>query len=233
MQCLSYDTDSDGMKVGWDFIRIFVSRIVTHRGTRQTRQASSDEPRIMSTQSREAKVFTILALSMIVGVIILKALGGRPLPAGAFCLSRYHQAEPAEEAIRSEGTQVPDWWGHIEVYYSGTKSGNVEKLASLEDLPGPEHVNCHFVICNGIGGGDGEIQSTEIWQRQRSVAPRQNGRRQGRTIHICLIADGETARPTDCQIEAVAGLVAGLCKRFNIQPECITVVATSAGDKAL
>lgn len=175
----------------------------------------------MPIRSREAKVFTILALSMTAGVIILKALGGRPLPAGAFCLSRHHQTESVEEAVSSEVAQVPDRWGRIEVYYSGSKSGNVEELASLEGLTSPEHVTCHFVVCNGIGGGDGQIQSTEKWQRQKSVSLREKGRHQGLTIRICVIADGRTMWPTDCQIKAVDELVAELCKRFDIKGECI------------
>ncbi len=176
----------------------------------------------MSVQSREAKVLVALALSMAAGIIILRALGNNPPSAGAFCLSRYHQVVPVEEAILSRAGQPPGRWSGIEIYYSGTKSGNIQQLAFLSGLANPEDINCHFVICNGLGGGDGQIQPTEKWQRQRPVnrdEPRSAGG--GQTIYICVIADGKTAHPTDLQIKMTEALVQELCREFDIRSESI------------
>jgi len=174
----------------------------------------SDKERTFLTGSRHAKVFVILLASMTVGAIILMALGNNPPSAGAFCLSRYYGLDPVEEAITSRAAQSAGRWNCIEIYYSGTKAGNIEQLASLGGLANPEDTNCHFVICNGLGGDDGQIQTTEKWQRQYPI-------RDLNAIRICVIADGETTRPTDFQIKRVEALTEALHRKFNIQPESI------------
>ncbi len=175
----------------------------------------------MSVQSREAKVFAALLISMTAGAIVLMALGNNPPSAGAFCLSLYYRLEPVEKAISSRAAQSPGRWNRIEIYYSGTKAGNIEQLASLSGLASPEDIDCHFVICNGLGGSDGQIQSTEKWQRQWSVIPTQTRHGSGQTIRICIIAAGKTDRPTNCQIKRTEALVEALYRKFDIQRESI------------
>ena len=175
----------------------------------------------MSVQSREAKVLAALLISMTTGAIVLMALGNNPPSAVAFCLSSYYSLDPVEEMISSRAVQSPDRWSCIEIYYSGTKAGNIEQLAALSGLAGPEDINCHFVICNGLGGGDGQIQPTEKWQRQWSVIPGRTWNGSGQTICVCVIADGQTTHPTDFQTKRIEALVEGLCRNFNIEPESI------------
>ena len=186
-----------------------------------TRRESRIENRESRMGSRQAKVFVILLVSMTVAAIILMALGNNPPSAGAFCLSRYYRLDAVEKTITSRATQSSGRWSYIEIYYSSTKAGNIEQLASLSGLAGPEDINCHFVICNGLGGGDGQIQTTEKWQRQWSIIPGQTWHGNGQTIRICVIADGKTARPTDFQIKSLEALVEALDRKFNIRPESI------------
>ncbi len=176
----------------------------------------------MQNQPRVAKVLAALLVSMTAGAIVLMALGNNPPSAGPFCLSTYLRLDPVKEATRSRSSQSPDRWRSVEVYYSGTKAGNIGQLASLSGLPGAEDINCHFVICNGLGGGDGQIQPTEKWQRQWSIIPGRTWYGTNQTIRICVIADPPLrAYPTDCQIKRVEMLVEGLCRKFDIQAESI------------
>ncbi len=198
-----------------------------------TRRESRIENRGSRMGSRQAKVFVILLLSMTVAAIILMALGNNPPSAGAFCLSRYYRLDPVKKAITSRAAQSSGRWNCIEIYYSGTKAGNIEQLASLSGLAGPEDIGCHFVICNGLGGGDGQIQTTEKWQRQYLIRTRtKNGTQQTvflvrdenrnlNVIGICVIADGKTTRPTDFQVKSVEALVEALHRKFSIRPESI------------
>ena len=160
----------------------------------------------MSVHRREEKVFAALLVSITAGAIVLMVLGNNPPSAGAFSLSRYYRLDPIEKVILARSPQSPGRWSCIEIYYSGTKAGNIEQLASLSGLANPKDINCHFVICNGLGGGDGQIQTTEKWQRQWSV---------------CIRADGKTTLPTDFQIKRVEELVEKLYRKFNIQLESI------------
>ena len=175
----------------------------------------------MSNQPRVAKVLAALLISMTAGAIVLMALGNNPPMAGPFCLSSYYHLNPVKEAIVSRAAQFPDRWNRIEIYYSGTRAGNLEQLASLDGLASPDDINCHFCICNGLGGDDGRIQPTEKWQRQWSVIPGRTWYGSGQTIRVCVIAGGETTRPTDLQRKRTEALVEGLCRKFNIQPEYI------------
>ena len=180
----------------------------------------------MLIRSREARVFAALAISMAVGVVILQAMGNNPPSAGAFCLSRYTRIIPVQEAVLSRAPQPPGRWNCIEIYYSRTMSGDIRQLAFLGGLANPEDINCHFIICNGIGGSDGQIQPTEKWQKQQPVnRDWLNHEPQvsisGQAIFICVIADDKNAPPTKMQIEVTEALAEELCRKFDIPPESI------------
>jgi len=170
----------------------------------------------MSNQPRVTKTLAALLVSMTTGAIVLMALSGNPPSAGPFCLSSYYRLDSVEKAIPSRAAQSPGRWNCIEIYYSGTKAGNIEQLAALNGLANPEDINCHFVICNGLGSGDGQIQPTEKWQRQWSIIPGPTWYGTSQTIRICVIADGHTCRPTDSQIKRTEALIEGLCRKLEI-----------------
>ena len=175
----------------------------------------------MSVRSREVKVLAAFLTSLTAGAIILIALGNDPPSAGAFCLSGYYSLEPVEKAIFSGPSQSLGRWDRIVIYYSGTEGGNMEQLPSVTGPASPADISCHFVICNGFGGADGQIQPTEKWRKQCSIIPGRSRNGSGRTIHICVIADGKTTRPTDLQIRRAEALVEALCREFNIQHKSI------------
>ncbi len=175
----------------------------------------------MSNQPRVAKVLAALLVSMTTGAIVLMALGNNPPSAGPFCLSNYYRLNPIEKAVSSKATQSRHRWNCIEIYYSVTKAGNIKQLASLNGLSSPEDLNCHFVICNGLGGDDGQIQPTEKWQRQWSIVPGKTWFGSSQTIRVCVIADGEITRPTNTQIKRTDALIETLSRKFNIQPDYI------------
>lgn len=164
-----------------------------------------------------------LLVSMTTGAIVLIALGDNSPSAGLFSLSSDYlqHFEPVEKAIRSRTSQSPERWDCVEIYHSGTKAGNIEQLASLSGLGSAEDINCHFVVCNGLGGADGQIQATEKWHRQWSIIPGRNWDGKGQTIRICVIADGKTAPPTDSQERRTKVLVEELRRSFGIQHESV------------
>jgi len=175
----------------------------------------------MADQPRVAKVLTALLFSMTTGAIVLMALGNNPPSAGPFCLSSYSRLDPVKEAIRSRACQSPARWNSIEVHFSGTRSGDIQRLAERYGLSNSEDLNCHFVIYNGAGGGDGQIQPTEKWQRQWSIIPNRTWHGSTQTIRIFVVADGETAYPTDSQVRRTEILTERLCRKFGIQGESV------------
>lgn len=175
----------------------------------------------MANPVRVVKVLVALLFSMTAGAVVLMALGNNPPSAGPFCLSSYYRLDPIKQTVVSRACQSPDRWNCIEIYYSDTKASNTGQLASLRGLASPEDLNCHFVICNGLGGGDGQIQSTQKWQKQWSILPGRTWHGSSQTIRVCISADGSSIYPTDCQARRAEALVEGLCRKFNIQPESV------------
>ncbi len=175
----------------------------------------------MSEQPRVAKVLAALLVSMTAGAVILMALGNNPPSAGPFSLSTYCRLDPVEKAVSSRAAQFRGRWNQIEIYYSNTRAGNIEQLASLAGLAGPEDINCHFCLCNGLGGGDGQIQPTEKWQQQWSIIPGRSWYGSEQTIRICIIADKQGHSPTDFQIKRTEALAEQLCRKFEIAPESV------------
>ena len=175
----------------------------------------------MSNQPRVVKVLAALLVSMTVGAIVLMALGNNPPSAGPFCLSTYYRLDSVDHAMGSQTGQAAGRWDSIEIFFSGTKGGNTERLAEAIGLADPAQLNCHFVICNGVGAGDGEIEATEVWNKQRSTRSTSTGRGGARTIRICLIGNGVSALPTDYQLKRLEMLLEALCRRFDIPAESV------------
>lgn len=175
----------------------------------------------MSEQPRVARVLAALLVSMTAGAVILMALGNNAPSAGPFCLASYYRLDSVDKVIASEAAQSADRWNGIEIYYSGTKAGNIEQLAATSGLANPQDLNCHFVICNGLGGDDGQTLKTVKWQRQWSIIPGKTWYGSSKTVRICIIANGETAHPTDFQVKKTEELVQGLYRRFDIADESI------------
>jgi len=67
-------------------------------------------------------------------------------------------------------------------------------------------------------GGDGQIQTTEKWQKQWSVIPDHTWYGSSRTVRVCLVADGRSVRPTDSQIKRAEALVETLSAKFSVPP---------------
>lgn len=175
----------------------------------------------MSDQPRVAKVLIVLLISMTAGAVVLMAINGNPPKAGPFCLSAYYRLDNIEETLASQAAQNALRWNCVEVYFSGTKAGNIEQLASLTGHSTPDQIDCHFVVCNGLGGTDGQILSTKKWQRQWSVVPGRNWYGTPQTIRVCVVADGKQTPPSNAQIRRVEALVEKLAKRFEIDQQDI------------
>lgn len=169
----------------------------------------------MSNQPRVVKVLAALLVSMTIGAFVLMALGNNPPSAGPFCLSAYYRLDSVDHAVRSKACQSPHRWSSIEIFFSGTQGG------SLHHAIGDLGTNCHFLICNGLGGADGEIQTTEQWQQQWSIRPDRTWQGSDKTIRVCLTGDGVTTAATDYQLKRLEMLLEALCRKFDIPAKSV------------
>ncbi len=177
----------------------------------------------MSSQPRVVKVLVALLVSMTAGAVVLMALGSNPPSAGPFCLATYYKLDSVDHALRSEQPQAVNRWNAIEIFFSGTRGGNADRLAEVNNLHSAADLNCHFIVCNGVGASDGEIESTQRWQVQRSARFDASSSGSDRTVRICLIGNGTSAVPTDYQLRRLEILLEALCRRFSIPTDAVHV----------
>jgi hypothetical protein len=170
----------------------------------------------MSNQPRVAKVLAALLVSMTAGAVVLMAMSGNAPLAGPFCLSSYYKLNPVEKIIVSENDQSQVQWNRVEVFYSGTRAGNIAQLASLAGLRSSDDLDCHFLVCNGLGGLDGSIETTHKWLKQWQAVAASEG-----TIRICVVGDGNNVLATNSQIRRVEALIDKLSRNFAIDSEFI------------
>lgn len=170
----------------------------------------------MTDQARTSRVLIALIVSMTIGAVVLMALDNGALKGGAFSLYRLNGL-PGEDFVMKdlgEGVEISNW-GRIEILYSNTVSGNALDLSVLGRLSGDQHLDAHFIICNGQGGELGQIQPTDQWKQQKPVLSAGFG-----TIRICVVAngvaDGVKVGPSDNQVLSANHLVKFLRKQFNI-----------------
>jgi hypothetical protein len=149
------------------------------------------------------------------------ALDNQSLSGGPFSLASYTNLNPIEQVALAVKPAYPANWNRIEISYSRTPAGSIQQLAASIGLTSSADLNFHFVICNGQGETDGRIQAAEKWRMQRPCLPSGNWYGTGRTIRLCVIADGLKILPTDCQLRRTAALAEALARKFDIPSQQI------------
>jgi len=122
----------------------------------------------------------------------------------------------------SDGIHRP--WRYIVIHHSATDTGSAETFDTEHRRRGWRGLGYHFVIANGNGGPDGQVQVGDRWTAQAVGAhtggtPGNAYNRRG--IGICLVGDFDRHRPTRRQLAALKALTAQLADRYGIPPENI------------
>ncbi len=162
---------------------------------------------------------------MTIGALVLMALDNHSLSAGAFSLAGYTNLDPIEQVTLNSVMLDKQKWDFVEVYYSGTNAGDIEKITKLKGLASSKDVNFHFLVCNGTREADGKIQAATKWHKQRAALGGQDWFGSNQTIRICVVADGLKFLPTDCQLKRTTGLVEVLARKFDISARRISYPA--------
>lgn len=115
-------------------------------------------------------------------------------------------------------------WKHIVIHHTATSTGSVESIHEAhlkkKDKNGNPWlgIGYHFVIGNGNGMGDGEVEPTFRWkqQMQGAHAGGSNPEYNQVGIGVCLVGNFEETPPTDAQRAAVRRLVQSLKSEYHI-----------------
>lgn len=173
----------------------------------------------MSAQVRTRRVLGALVLCMSLGTAVLLWLKPDPLqPQTAFSLSAVGEMGPVEGVFDTSAAIEASRWQYIIIHHSGTSSGNATTLGEEHTRRGFGGLGYQFVIGNGSGAGDGEIQVGYRWDGQLDGAHTQvPGYDFNRTsIGICIVGNGSTTPFTNEQISRLTQLSRLLQARLGI-----------------
>ncbi len=105
-------------------------------------------------------------------------------------------------------------WRYIVIHHSASESGNASQFDRYHrNVRGWNELGYHFVIGNGQGSGNGQIEVGPRWRKQKHGAhcKTPDNRFNDYGIGICLVGDFETGgRPSYAQMRALEKLVGHL-----------------------
>lgn len=116
-------------------------------------------------------------------------------------------------------------WQYIVIHHTASSSGSVESIHELHSKKKDKSGNSwlgigyHFVIGNGNGMPDGQIETTFRWREQMHGAHAGAKKYNQQGIGICLVGNFEEAPPTEAQLSAVKKLVGTLKNEYKIAGE--------------
>lgn len=176
------------------------------------------------SRTRTFVVFCTLVGILSLTSVILLIVAPAPLAPGATESLFAVDAPDSLDAIFDTNVPLsPGRWRYIYIHQSWTDGGNSGTLAvSASGLPD------HFVIGNGNGAADGEIQIGQRWKQQVPAAPPARGFSIAHDcISICLIGDFDRSQPTATQLSRLLDLTNALRARLGIPADRIIFAANS------
>ena len=115
--------------------------------------------------------------------------------------------EPVEKIVGRKQYKVK--WKYITLHHSATTEGNAEAFDRNHRRRGMGGLFYHFVIGNGTGSLDGEVEVGWRWIRQVEVE------RKG-DIQICLVGDFNQQNVSPAQFTVLVKLIKVLTQEYSI-----------------
>lgn len=156
-------------------------------------------------------------------------------PPGAARVSPLRRAPLSSDRLPRETIPGNPWkttvaarkWSSIVIHHTATSRGSVDSIHEAhlrrKDRSGKhwKGIGYHFVIGNGNGMSDGEIESTFRWRTQMHGAHAGNLKHNQYGIGIALVGNFEKTPPTAAQLASIKRLVAVLKHEYSIEAKNI------------
>jgi len=109
----------------------------------------------------------------------------------------------------------------VVIHHSATPSGSAAAFDREHRAKGWDELGYHFVIGNGNGTADGQIEIGPRWRKQKygAHAKTPDNRYNEYGIGICLVGNFDGSLPTRAQMDALARLTAWLQAEYSIPAE--------------
>jgi hypothetical protein len=192
----------------------------------RTQTGSVPSKKKAQVAKRRVLVFSALAGSLTVTALLLQLLSPPPVR-GAQTSPSLFAADSPESISRALAVPTSRPWKYIYIHHSKTFDGDADSVAGGD-------LGDHFVICNGVGGADGEVQPGYRWDHQLpAVAPRGSSAISSDCISICLVGDFDRTRPTPAQMNQLGKLVTSLQAKHGIPSRQVVMVNQSAAPSGI
>lgn len=174
----------------------------------------------MKKAHRRFIVFTSLIAVLTLTSALLLALAPAPLsPDASSSLFAIDAPQSMDVIFQTKTRCETNRWKYIYIRHSRTASGSALTITNARSIPAD-----HFVIGNGDGAVDGEIQIGQRWDTQSSAQAPAGASIDPACISICLIGDFDQTRPTPTQLHRLVQLVNTLQARFHVPAQNIVLV---------
>ncbi|MCP4379733.1 MAG: N-acetylmuramoyl-L-alanine amidase [bacterium] len=164
------------------------------------------------------------------GYVTQHRLDLQPEPNAIVHTPRPQSAVASTNMWKTSGYRV---WKYIVVHHSATARGNAASFDQSHRQRGWDELGYHFVIDNGKGGPDGQIEVGGRWRKQKwgaHTGGTPNNEYNNHGIGICLVGDFSSNMPSRAQIAALEQLIRKLANKYNIDPD--NVIGHREGPKA-
>jgi hypothetical protein len=166
-------------------------------------------------------VFTCLLAVLTLTSAALMALAPAPLVQGETnSLFAIDTPKNLDIIFETKADVLPNRWKYIYIHHSQTPAGDAIALAQQNNGFGD-----HFLIGNGDGAVDGEIQIGQRWNEQQSPTPPPGANKiDPACISICVVGDFDRTMPTPTQIRRLAQLVGTLQGQLHISRDHVLIL---------
>lgn len=174
---------------------------------------------------RKVVVLTSLVALLSLASALLLALAPPPLVAEGYdSLSASGQGPFLDEIFKTAVAAKPGQWKFIYIHHSATDGGDAAALAR-----GASGLCDHFIIGNGHGCQDGEIQVGPRWNDQQpAAAPPGVDHIEPTCISVCIVGDFDHSMPTPIQFRRLTQLVTTLQSQFRIGADKVILLSDTA-----
>lgn len=166
----------------------------------------------------------VISMSCVGGLLLMTDTNRRPAaPLPAANAAQPRGIEAVFQAITASERHA--FTGAV-IHHSGDRRGSATTLAKEHEDLGLQGLGYHFVIGNGRGAGDGEIQVGYRWVDQlpgAHVTGPDSERYNRATIGICLIGDGERHPFTEAQLRSLTALLDVLHAELGLDRESVVL----------
>lgn len=177
---------------------------------------------------RTIVVLGTLITAMTIASSVLMLLTPQPvIPANHILLNSLDRDTESDNLLLdTTPAPIPGRWAAIVIHHSGSLQGSSGSINQLHEKLGRGGNGYHFVVGNGNGMPDGQIEAGFRWSRQHvgayATGPGSDYINR-KAIGVCLVGDFSRQSPTPSQVRELIWLIRKLQTQFNIPAEHVAV----------